>query len=62
MNEWISVEDSEPENDAFILVYDGNIHTANFRINQDMGYYRYDCDTYDVTPTHWMTLPEPPTI
>jgi len=60
MMEWISVKDREPDSDRNILVYDGNFHVAMFNSGQDIGCYRYDCDTYDVEPTHWAELPEPP--
>ena len=55
---WISVEDKEPEKKGNVLVYDGNYHVALF--NPGHKNYRYDCDSYDVEPTHWMPLPEPP--
>ena len=62
MSEWISVDDKEPstDDDLYVMAYDGDFHVAVFRPSQSMGFYRYDCDTYDVTPTHWMPLPEPP--
>lgn len=60
MDEWISVIEREPETGGNVLVFDGSFHIAYFRPEQAIHHYRYDCDTYDVTPTHWMPLPEPP--
>jgi hypothetical protein len=59
VTEWISVKDAEPEKEGYVLVYDGSLHVSRFNPRQH-GSYRYDCDTYDVTPTHWMPLPPPP--
>lgn len=60
MSDWISVEDREPKDGDWILAFDGSYHVAQFSNRYPMGNYRYDCDTYDVKPTHWMPLPEPP--
>lgn len=57
---WINVKEREPENKQKVIVFDGGVHIAHFRVECSMDNYRYDCDTYDVTPTHWMPLPEPP--
>jgi len=62
MMEWVKCSDREPDTDRKILVYDGEHHVAWFNSGQSTGWYRYDCDTYDVSPTHWAELLEPPKV
>ena len=51
--EWIEVKNREPDDGNKVFVYDGNFHVATFNARLQMGDYRYDCDQYDVIPTHW---------
>lgn len=59
--EWIKINDKLPELYKDVLVYttEGNIVEASMTTKGYWTGYDYTGEI-DVTPTHWMTLPEPP--
>ena len=60
MNNWISVKDRLPERKDVIIRYK-NIVSVGF-YDHMMGFFRWrDCDERGEQPTHWQSLPEPPT-
>ena len=56
---WSSVDQSLPNEGETVAVYDGNFHVAIYRPSQSLLHYRWDCNTYCVSPTHWMRLSYP---
>jgi len=64
--EWISVEDSLPENDYWILLWVENLNNSlwkEYRIGSHESKRFYATTGIDYTTeriTHWMPLPEPP--
>lgn len=58
MSEWISVEDRLPEDDCRVI---GATWTMlNGMQHIDIVSFRRGSGAFDLTPTHWMPLPEPP--
>jgi hypothetical protein len=66
MSEWISVEDSLPEEGRQVLLYwkeSGHIEDGAFyEFETGTGWYHvlFDGESLNCEPTHWMPLPEPP--
>ena len=66
MSDWISVKDRVPEEGEYVLILepiDKEILEYQERFNvahwlDGMGWIDWCAD--DVSPTHWMPLPEPP--
>ena len=66
MDNWISVKDRLPENDNLMIVLTdiNNVHQ-----DYDLARYKKIWDEYlwetlhseSIKPTHWQSLPEPPT-
>lgn len=57
MSEWISVEDSLPENtDDVLVAYSDEVFVGWFTT---IGQWK-NCDGNLICVTHWMQLPEPP--
>ncbi len=58
--EWISVKDKSPEKNQECLTWDGYyifLETFDYVINDDVC---FSCS--GTSPTHWMPLPQPPTV
>jgi len=63
MQVWISVNDRLPETEIEVLSYCGkykNIFTCV--LTQEWGWTENSDDMIKIFPTHWMPLPEKPTI
>lgn len=67
MSEWISVDDRLPDDGEYLVCCDtddGQYVTAmefngkDWLIDNEPTY----CTSYYISPTHWMRLPEPPSI
>jgi len=67
MSEWMPIETAPHDNNQWILVYEtksGKTYTAIFDthpldVDDEMGLVWTD-GHIELTPTHWMPLPEPP--
>ena len=55
MSEWIKTSERLPEEDVYVLWYDGK---RQF-VKELSGWDRF---RNDLVGTHWMPLPEPPTV
>ena len=66
MQKWISVKDSLPEEQTWVLVYERNFFSNLMDLYVYIGDNEWqDCDgrifkMYEKGSTHWMPLPEPP--
>lgn len=61
--EWISVKDELPQDKQWVLVFENDIYLCKFiETSKKEGYFTdNECDFFsDVT--HWMPLPEEPTV
>lgn len=59
MKDWISVEDRLPERQSSVIVFD---HMDVVSAKWDRLEKRFYISNYLNNVTHWMPLPEPPTI
>lgn len=55
---WISVKDKLPENKQEVIAFDDGCYMPTYKAYSEK--YKWDCDTYNIHPTHWMPLPKPP--
>ena len=60
-SEWISVEDDKPIVDKDLLIWDGFARIRGF-MDKDGFFHSNDYKSIDISITHWMYLPNPPSI
>jgi hypothetical protein len=65
--EWIKCSERLPEDDKYVLVWDGNINLDNFPFYEIAAYRTFNNGSFFISGpyvlqkiTHWMPLPNPP--
>lgn len=61
MSEWVECSERMPEPYEYVLVTDGFVGCEVMRVNSD-GYWGPAKSLYHGDITHWMPLPEPPSL
>ncbi len=60
MAEWMKCDEWMPEDGQRVLAYLGeSVGIVTFYASRYGSYYADD-ESYEMTPTHWMPMPEPP--